>query len=95
MALEGNGEQERRRFIRLPVQENIRALDSKGRDIGRVEIIGAGGIQIRLSDDVPEEQFAPGATLKISVVEPGNVRNDMKVEIRVRDGKILGVQFVD
>jgi hypothetical protein len=92
---QNNSDQERRRFIRLDVAENVRALDRLGRDIGKVEKVGAGGMQIRLSDSVPEEQYGPGTTLDISIVEPGNVRNDFKVEVRVRDGKILGVQFLN
>jgi hypothetical protein len=93
--MEENTEQERRRFVRLDLAENVRALDAMGRDIGRVEKVGAGGMQIRLSDNVPEEQYGPGTKLNVSVVEPGNVRNDFKVEVRVRDGKILGVQFLN
>jgi hypothetical protein len=93
--MDENSEQERRRFVRLDLAENVRALDAMGRDIGRVEKVGAGGMQIRLSDNVPEEQYGPGTKLNVSVVEPGNVRNDFKVEVRVRDGKILGVQFLN
>lgn len=89
------GMQERRKFIRLDLNENVRALDAKGRDIGRVEKVGAGGMQIRLSEDVPEAQFGHGAQMDISIVEPGNVRNQFKVEVRVCEGKLLGVQFLN
>lgn len=92
---ENNSEQERRRFVRLDLAENVRALDAMGRDIGRVEKVGAGGMQIRLSDGVPEEQYGPGAKLDISIVEPGNVRNQFKVEVRVCEGKLLGVKFLN
>jgi len=90
-----DSEQERRRFVRLDMSENVRALDAKGRDIGRVEKVGAGGMQIRLSDGVPSEQYGPGEKLDISIVEPGNVRNQFKVEVRVCEGKLLGVQFLN
>ena len=87
--------EERRRFVRLDMTENVRALDSKGRDIGRVEKVGAGGMQIRLAEGVPVEQYGPGEKLDISIVEPGNVRNQFKVEVRVCEGKLLGVQFLN
>jgi PilZ domain len=88
-------EQERRKFIRLDLNENVRALDGKGRDIGRVEKVGAGGMQIRLADSVPDDQFGTGSTIDISIVEPGNVQNRFKVEVRVCEGNLLGVQFLN
>lgn len=90
-----NNHQEQRRYVRLDLNENVRAVDHMGRDIGRVEKVGAGGMQIRLSDDVPVERYVPGAQIDVSVVEPGNVRNDFKVEVRVRDGQLLGVRFLN
>ena len=95
MAESNNGDRDRRRFVRLDLNENVRALDDVGRDIGRVEKVGAGGMQIRLSDNVPEEQYSPGMKLSINIVESGNVENQVQVEVRVRDGKILGVQFLN
>ena len=95
MTDDSKGEQERRRFVRLDLNENVRALDSMGRDIGRVEKVGAGGMQIRLSDGVPEEQYNPGTQIDISIVEPGNVRNHFRIEVRMREGKLLGVQFLN
>ena len=95
MTDDSSGIEERRQFIRLDLNENVRALDAKGRDIGRVEKVGAGGMQIRLADGVPEGQFTTGSTIDISIVEPGNVRNQFKVEVRVCEGKLLGVQFLN
>ena len=92
---EDGGIEERRKFIRLDLSENVRALDAKGRDIGRVEKVGAGGMQIRLADNVPGDQFGAGSHIDISIVEPGNVRNQFKVEVRVCEGKLLGVQFLN
>ena len=86
---------ERRRFIRLDMNENVRALDGMGRDIGRVEKVGAGGMQIRLADAVPTEQYKPGSRMEISIVEPGDVSNTVKVEVRVLEGRIMGVQFLN
>jgi hypothetical protein len=60
-----------------------------------VEKVGAGGMQIRLADGVPDGQFITGSSIDISIVEPGNVRNQFKVEVRVCDGNLLGVQFMN
>lgn len=84
---------ERRRFIRLDMTENVRAVDNMGRDIGRVEKVGAGGMQIRLSETVPTAQFGAGSQMEISIVEPGNVRSTFKVEVRMIEGRLLGVEF--
>ena len=86
---------ERRRFIRLDMTENVRAVDSVGRDIGRVEKVGAGGMQIRLSETVPTDQYGPGSQMEISIVEPGNVRSTLKVEVRMIEGRLLGVEFLN
>jgi hypothetical protein len=88
-------ERERRRYIRLDLSEDIRAVDSDGRDLGRVERVGAGGVQIRLASEVSAREFIPGAQFELSIVEPGSVRNDFKVEVRVCDGDLLGVQFLN
>jgi len=34
---ESKSEQDRRKFVRLDLTENVRALDADGQDIGRVE----------------------------------------------------------
>lgn len=88
-------DRERRRFIRLDLSDNVRAIDGRGRDIGRVEKVGAGGMQIRLTGSIPPEGYDPGARIDISIIEPGNVRNDFKVEVRVREGQLLGVEFLN
>jgi hypothetical protein len=87
-------ERDRRQFVRLDLQENVRALDAMGRDLGRVEKVGAGGMQVRLSEGASVEQFTPGAQLDISIVEPGDVRNTFKVEVRMCEGGLLGLQFL-
>jgi len=88
-------DRERRRFIRLDLNDNVRAVDGNGRDIGRVEKVGAGGMQIRLTDSTPPEGYDPGSRVDISIVEPGNVKNHFKVEVRVCEGQLLGVEFLN
>ncbi|HUN89147.1 MAG TPA: PilZ domain-containing protein [Terriglobales bacterium] len=86
---------DQRRFIRFDMTENVRALDRMGHDIGRVEKVGGGGMQIRLSDAVRTDQYARGSQMEISIVEPGDVRSSFKVEVRVLEGRILGVEFLN
>jgi hypothetical protein len=94
MAEDNRSEQERRKFVRLDLTENVRAIDNQGRDIGRVEKVGAGGMQIRLNEEGPAQKFEHGAHMQIKIVEPGNVQQQFEVEVRVCDGKLLGVQFL-
>ncbi len=91
---DSKSEQERRRFVRLDLTENVRAMDLEGRDIGRVEKVGAGGMQIRISEFSPVQRFEPGSHIEIKIVEPGNVQQQFTVEVRVCDGSLLGVQFL-
>jgi c-di-GMP-binding flagellar brake protein YcgR len=93
MAEATRSEQERRKFVRLDLTENVRAIDAQGHDIGRVEKVGAGGMQIRLNDG-PGEKFDQGSRITIRIVEPGNVQQQFDVEVRMCDGKLLGVQFL-
>jgi PilZ domain len=91
---ENSSEQERRRFVRLDLKENVRALDSQGRDIGRIEKVGAGGMQIRISETAPVQRYEPGSHLQIRVVEPGDVQQQFKVEVKVCDHGLMGVEFL-
>jgi hypothetical protein len=91
---ENNSEQDRRKFVRLDLTENVRALDADGQDIGRVEKVGAGGMQIRISEFCPKREYPLGSQMHIQVVEPGNVQQKFNVEVRVCDGDLLGVQFL-
>jgi hypothetical protein len=90
---DNQSERERRRYVRLELSENVRAFDDQGREMGKVEKVGAGGMQIRLGDDPREYQT--GSTLAIRIVEPGDVENRVHVEVRVRDGDILGLRFLN
>ncbi len=95
MSEESRKEQERRKFVRLDLTENVRAITNDDRDIGRVEKVGAGGMQIRLNDAESTDNYKPGSRLHIKVVEPGNVQQQFDIEVRVCEGKILGVQFLN
>jgi ribosomal protein S1 len=88
-------EQKRRRFVRLELTEDVRAIDEHGQEIGRVEKVGAGGMQIRMSELSRERGFLPGSQMRIKVVEPNDLQQHFDVEVRVCDGDLLGVQFLN
>jgi PilZ domain len=94
MANEQGSERESRRFLRFDLSEDVRAVDTLGHDIGRVEKVGAGGLQIRLSDPSRATQFAQGSQFELKIVEGGNTEQRFKVEVRVCHGDLLGLQFM-
>ena len=70
------------------------ALDENDNEIGRVEKVGAGGMQIRLLPNATLSSATVGSKITVQIVEPGNVRNKFQVEVRMREGDVLGVQFL-
>jgi len=95
MVDEPKAEQERRRFLRLDLSEDVRAVDTTGREIGRVERVGAGGMQIRLPEGLSITDYAKGSQFDLHVIEPGDSQQSFKVEVRVCSGDLLGVQFLN
>ncbi len=94
MSEEDNSEQNRRRFIRIDVTEDVEVFDDAGHDIGKVEKVGAGGMQIRISPKSPQRTFTVNSEFPVTVVEPGNIRQRFNVKVRACDGDRLGVEFV-
>jgi hypothetical protein len=60
-----------------------------------VEKVGAGGLQVRMSTTADIPQYTPGSRMQIKIVEPGNVEQTFHVEVRVCDGSLLGLQFLN
>jgi hypothetical protein len=84
MAEQNAEEQNKRRFIRIDLTDDV-----------RVEKVGAGGMQIRISQSSARRDYPLGSHMAIKVVEPGNVQQQFNVEVRVCDGDLLGVQFLN
>ena len=86
---------ERRRFKRLPIPGDTIAIDGEGRRLGQVTLAGGGGIQIEALTADGERALQPGLRLRITVLEPAiDARHTVDVEVRFRNGQVVGVQFV-
>lgn len=94
MAEDPKSEQERRRYIRLDVSGDVKAFDANGFYIGRVDRVGGGGIQIRLTPEAGSRSYEIGSLIDIRIVEPGSEEQKFHVEVRDRSGDILGVRFL-
>ena len=94
MADDPNSEQDRRRYIRLDVSGDVKAFDADGFYLGRVDRVGGGGIQIRITPEASARAFAIGSLMDIRIVEPGSEEHSFHVEVRDRSGDILGVRFL-
>lgn len=94
MAEDPKSEQERRRYIRLDVSGDVKAFDADGFYIGRVDRVGGGGIQIRLTPEAGGRSYEIGSLIDIRIVEPGSEEQKFHVEVRDRSGDILGVRFL-
>ena len=88
-------EKDRRQFLRIQVPADAEALDEHGKNLGRVEEAGGGGMRVRMNGEVAAP--AVGSRLKITVVELGtnHVIHAVSVVVRYSDGKSLGLEFCD
>ncbi len=87
--------QERRQFARLKIPEDTFAVDESGRQLGKVEAAGGGGLTITANSDNEAAALEPGRTLKLSIVEPaGHVLHSVEAVVRYRKGTTVGVEFV-
>jgi hypothetical protein len=87
-------EQDRRRFIRLDVSGDVKAFDADGIYIGKVDRVGGGGMQIRITPEAAGRSYEVGSLLDIRIVEPGSEAQSFHVEVRDRHDDILGVRFL-
>ena len=83
-----------RRFPRLELSNGPAAVDANGLELGRVSVVGGGGMKIELSPQAAARQFPLGTRLTINVVEAGSETHTVDVEVRNREGGALGLEFV-
>lgn len=84
----------RRLFPRIELTDHAVALDSQGRELGRVTQTSGGGMMITEASELAEELYV-GQQYLITVVEPINkTSNTIDVIIRYNDGERVGLEFV-
>jgi hypothetical protein len=86
---------EQRRFPRYEVSDELMAFDYRGQELGRIEKIGGGGMQVRLSTQLAGCTLACGSQLLVDVFESGLLRHTVRVAVRFRDAQVLGLEFVN
>ena len=87
---------ERRRFPRILVAEDARALDLNGGELGRVSSISGGGLLIDCSSDSVADHLMEEGLLSIVIVEPRSQATDpIEVAVRYREGKSVGFAFIE
>jgi len=86
---------EQRRFPRYEITDNLMAFDFRGQELGRIEKVGGGGMQVRLSTQLAGCTLVPGSELLVDVFESGQIRHTVRVAVRFRDAHVLGLEFVN
>lgn len=86
---------DRRHFPRLQLSEEAFAVDEKGRQLGRVCMVGGGGLQIRNMAETTAPELTPGCRVRLTILEPeSRTSHTIDVVVRYRDGDKLGAEFV-
>ncbi len=86
---------ERRQFPRLELAEDAYAVDDSGQTLGRIRLVGGGGMEISAASSVVAEQLTVGRRLRIEVIEPGSQSSHhLDVEVRSRRQRMIGLEFV-
>lgn len=86
---------EQRRYPRYDVTENLMAFDYRGQELGRIEKVGGGGMQVRLSTQLAGCTLNTGSELLVDILEAGQLRHTIRVEVRFRDSHVLGLRFMN
>src|SRR5512136_2675320 len=86
---------ERRQFPRLDLSEDAYAVNESGQTLGRVRIVGGGGMQIAAASNLVMEQLPVGRRLRIQVIEPSSqASHTLDIVVRSRRERSVGVEFV-
>ena len=86
---------ERRQFPRLDLPEDAYAVDDSGQTLGRVKVVGGGGMELSAASSVVADQLTVGRRLRIEIIEPGSsASHRMDVEVRSRRQRAIGLEFV-
>ncbi len=83
-----------RRFTRLQVPGKVVALDDDGNELGQISEVSGGGAQLTLSPDMAADKFITGTRVHLSIVENGNIAEQLWMEVRYVDGNKVGLKFL-
>jgi hypothetical protein len=87
--------QERRQFPRLDLTEDAYAVDESGQTLGKVRIVGGGGMQIAAASNLVLDRLPVGRRVRITVIEPSTEdTNAFDVIVRSQRDRSVGVEFV-
>ena len=85
-----------RKFPRLEISEEARVYDENGRELGTVSEVSGSGMSLESGSLLVAQSLEIGHRLRITIVEPGSrATNVVEVVLRYRDGKKLGLEFVE
>lgn len=87
---------ERRQFPRLELTDDAYAVDESGQTLGKVRIVGGGGMQIAAASSlVLLDRLAVGRKLRITLIEPSTEdTHTIDVVVRSQRERTVGVEFV-
>ena len=85
---------DRRQFKRIPLDDTT-AVDSAGRELGKVSQASGGGMMIHPPNRDIADSLTLGQRLQVTILEPGSqTANTIDVVIRYHDGEKIGFEFV-
>jgi hypothetical protein len=85
-----------RKFPRLEISEETRVQDETGRELGIVSEVSGNGMGLLTSSLAVAQSLELGQRLRVTIVEPGSrATNVADVVVRFRDGKKIGMEFVE
>lgn len=85
-----------RKFPRLEISEEARVQDESGRELGTVSEVSGNGMGLLTSSLAIAQTLELGRRMRITIVEPGSrATNVAEVVVRFRDGKKVGMEFVE
>jgi hypothetical protein len=85
-----------RKFPRLEISEETRVQDEGGRELGIVSEVSGNGMGLLTSSLAVAQSLELGQRMRVTIVEPGSrATNVAEVVVRFRDGKKVGMEFVE
>ncbi|MCU1285881.1 MAG: hypothetical protein JWO13_2231 [Acidobacteriales bacterium] len=85
---------DRRQFQRIPIEGAV-AVNSDGRELGKVSQAGGGGMMIFPPNRDVADSLTLGQRMQVTIMEPDSqTSNTIDVVIRYHDGEKIGFEFV-